>query len=642
MNVKKTNRAHLAKALVIEGSPSKERAKSNVKPSLEEQSFVQAGAIAPPYDACTLNRLFENSSTLRPNVDAYVQNIDSNGARLEPVVDLDGDDARAIVADAMRLERMDALDRGLAVTSLYPTESEVTERIRQIREMMGLERFRIDAFLDGCTVGESFTSIRRKMRQDLEVTGNGFWEVLRERSGRIAQFVYIPTQTMRLLPVDPTYVKVQVPVRSSPISVRYETLKHRFRAFVQCVNDTGELVYFKEVGDPRTMSSKSGKYYANEMELEKKEKGVAPATEIMHFRVHSPSSAYGVPRWIGSLLSVIGAREAEEVNLTYFNNKSVPPLAVLVSGGRLSKDSAAKIRDFIDTEIKGKSNFHKILVIEAEGSDSTGENTGKMKIEIKPLTSAQQSDALFQKYDERNHDKIGFMFRMPRLLRGDIRDFNRSTAEAALVFAESQVFGPERNEFDFMINRTVLASLGFRYWIFRSNAVQVQNPEKLAEMIGSLTGQNVLVPADSRKLAGELVFNRRLPKIDADWAYQPAMLTQVGVPFDRQRDGTIPSRPTGGEETTPAQGNVTSIKSRRQAKLERASSTYDGGRLTNTRLREKAAEMIELRDELDDAERKEARKAFENAATDEKEAEVTVIRMTLDEARKKLGAEIAA
>ena len=52
-----------------------------------------------------------------------------------------------------------------------------------------------------------------------------------------------------------------------------------------------------------------------------------PATEILHFRVHNPRSAYGVPRWIGNLLAVLGSRQAEEVNFLYFENKSVPPLA---------------------------------------------------------------------------------------------------------------------------------------------------------------------------------------------------------------------------------------------------------------------------------------------------------------------------
>jgi capsid portal protein len=106
---------------------------------------------------------------------------------------------------------------------------------------------------------------------------------------------------------------------------------------------------------------------------------------------------------------VLGSRQAEEVNFLYFENKSVPPLALLVSGGRLSAQSIPRIESFIETHIRGKRNFHKILILEAEpaGSGAGLEHTGRMKIELKPLTNAQQSDALFQNYDERNMDKVG-------------------------------------------------------------------------------------------------------------------------------------------------------------------------------------------------------------------------------------------
>jgi capsid portal protein len=77
------------------------------------------------------------------------------------------------------------------------------------------------------------------------------------------------------------------------------------------------------------------------------------------------------------------------------------------------------------------------LILEAERVDSQAIGAAgagaaaqaRMKIEIVPLTDSQQKDALFQAYDERNADKIGQAFRLPRLLRGDVRDFNRSTAE---------------------------------------------------------------------------------------------------------------------------------------------------------------------------------------------------------------------
>jgi capsid portal protein len=63
---------------------------------------------------------------------------------------------------------------------------------------------------------------------------------------------------------------------------------------------------------------------------------------------------------------------------------------------------------------------------------------------------------------------VGSAFRLPKLLRGESKDFNRATAESALRFAEDQVFQPERDEFDFLMNRRLLADMGIRFWRFRS------------------------------------------------------------------------------------------------------------------------------------------------------------------------------
>ena len=227
-----------------------------------------------------------------------------------------------------------------------------------------------------------------------------------------------------------------------------------------------------------------------------------PATELLHFAIHSPRSPYGVPRWVGTLLSVLGSRQMEEVNFLYFENKSVPPMALLVSGGRISEASVPRIERFIEENLKGKANFHKILILEADGA-GTGDG-GRAKIELRPLTDAQQQDALFQVYDERNIDKVGSAFRLPRLLRGESKDFNRATAESALRFAEDQVFQPERDEFDFLMNRKVLADMGLRFWRFRSQTPVTRDPERMTEMVERLVRVGVLTPEEGRLLAGDI------------------------------------------------------------------------------------------------------------------------------------------
>jgi len=279
-----------------------------------------------------------------------------------------------------------------------------------------------------------------------------------------------------------------------------------------------ERVFFKSFADPRSLSRRTGRLATgDDDEL---------ATELLHFAIHSPRSPYGVPRWMGALLSVLGSRQMEEVNYLYFENKSVPPLALLVSGGRLSDASVPRIERFIEENLKGKNNFHKMLILEAEGGNASDQ--AKAKIELRPLTDAQQQDALFQIYDQRNIDKVGSAFRLPKLLRGESSDINRSTSESSLRFAEDQVFQPERDEFDFWMNRRLLADMGIRFWRFRSQTPVTRDPERMTDMVEKLVRVGVVTPEEGRVLAGD-IFNREFRKLSAAWTKLPITLTLAGI-----------------------------------------------------------------------------------------------------------------
>lgn len=510
-----------------------------------ETQWKNTNTIEPPYPPDALNTLLEHSGALRQNVDAMVANIDSFGYRFEPVLDLEADDADEEIASLLLLEAAEAaaesVDRmGGDVAAIVadpqrqlpePTPEQVEQRKKELREQMRFEKRHVAQFFESCCLEYSFVTLRRRTRQDIEVEGNGYWEVTRSEDGEIAQFDHVPAFTMRMRALDrePTQIVARVP--TADFDWQDIHTRKRFRRFVQVFE--GRTVVFKEFGDPRLISRKDGRVFATPFDAavaEKEDPADGLATEILHFKVHSSKTPYGVPRWIGNLLSVLGSRQAEEVNYMYFENKSVPPLAVLVSGGRISESSVQRIKEFIENDIKGKKNFHKLLVLEAEGQE-LGSNPlggGKMRIDLKPLTAAQHNDALFQNYDERNIDKVGQSFRLPRMLRGDIRDFNRATAEAAVEFAEAQVFGPERDEFDFTINRRILPLLGIRFWKFKSNSPATRNPVDLSDMISKLVNANVMTPQEAREEAGN-VFNREFKKVSAPWVRQPVQLTLAGI-----------------------------------------------------------------------------------------------------------------
>jgi PBSX family phage portal protein len=592
-------------------------ADSNVVQSVDEAErvFLGMGALPPPYDPETLCLLLEHSNSLRQNIDAYVTNIDAFGHRFEPIIDLDASDADQRIANAIYIERLKLKedprrrdDPDVRALEPTPTPEEVAAKKREVAEMMRVERSRLENLFEYCCVDSSFVTLRRRTRLDVELLGNGYWEVLRNGAGEIVQFVYVPGFTVRLLPLDPELVEIDHKVKISDLAFDSVKVRSRFRRYVQVFES--QTVFFKELGDPRVVSRRTGQVFRSVDALLGADAGDGPATEVIQFRVHNPRSAYGVPRWIGNLLAVLGSRQAEEVNFLYFQNKSVPPLAILVSGGRLSAQSVPRIENYIEEHIKGKKNFHKILVIEAEpaGAGGATELTGRMKIELRPLTMAQHSDALFQNYEQANQDKVGQAFRLPRLLRGDIRDFNRSTADAALMFAEMQVFQPEREEFDFIVNRRVLGDMGIRFWRFMSKSPVNRDPASMADIIRNLVNANVVTPEEARQLAGE-VFNREFKKISAPWVKQPVPLTLAGVPVGPEDQSPLvgPEVPTN----RPAPGALVPPGA---AKGRRRGPAPD--------LVAEAVRLLRLRDALRAAETRAGDHSFRQSKQGELETEV--------------------
>lgn len=502
---------------------------SNATASTEDDQriFNDYGAIVPPYDPRSLSLMYERSTALRPNIDAYATNIEAFGYRLEPTIDLKADDVDQAIADALMLEKFADDDP----TPNAPSE-EIAGTKLTLEAQMRMEKLRTEQFFKNICSDMSFIELRERTRNDLEITGNAYWEVLRDGAGRICQFVHLPSISMRLIRADSQYTEVDEERKVSALSYRRFRVKRRFRQFVQVVY--GQFnAFFKELGDPRVISAKTGHVYATMDDFRREDETAPCATEVVHFKIPSPSTAYGVPRWIGATLAVLGSRESEEVNVTYFNNKAVPPLAVLVSGGALAKGAADRITNYIRDNIKGKDNFHKVLVLEAEpAGGSLAAQGNRVRIEIKNLMDAQNTDALFQTYEANNTEKVGNQFRIPKLLRGDTKDFNRATADAALQYAEQQVFQPERNKIDHFINRRILPLLGCRFFEFKSNSPVTTDPPVLATMIQGHADKGIITPEEAREFSAG-VFGKPLKKLEAEWTKQPLQITLAqagGVP----------------------------------------------------------------------------------------------------------------
>jgi PBSX family phage portal protein len=481
------------RARIIDVSPIVKRIEEQLGQSnvvLEDpdlSAYVDAGrVIEPPYDPLGLSTMIENSTHLEQNIAALEINIDGFGHKFVRRVQL-GDQA----SDGLKAE---VRKEGIFLENLFA-------------------HFCLDY---------SFVAFRRRVRRDLEATGNAYFELVANKAGRIDQLVHVPSYQMRLTPIDkeltPFDQKRLVRIDDGSVAVEVAKAKKRFRRIVQFsrLGTDGRWktaydrpVYFKEFGDPRAINAETGDPVT---EKEMKEGSVKLATPMVHFKLYCPRSPYGLPRWIGNLITLFGDREADGVNYTTFANNMMPSMIIIVSGGALTQGSLDRIKQFSEQQIAGSGNRSKFLLIEAESpfAQEPGE-TGSPKLELERLTNDQIQDQLFQAYGENNRKKVRESFRLPPIFCGDAKTYNRATAEASRKLADEQIFAPERNEFDHWVNHRLFPVMEIKYHRFQSLGPNVTDDEDLIKVLLAAEKTGGMTPRIARIII-EDIMGREFPE----------------------------------------------------------------------------------------------------------------------------------
>jgi len=449
--------------------------------------------LLPPFDKLVLAMLPENSSSLGPVVGAMAQNIDGFGHHLECRVKMD---------DAATPD--------------------------DIKNKVMVERAKLTNFFKNCNPDYSFTELRRRTRVDMECTGEGYWEVIRTINGDIVSFNHIPSYQMQLGAQDldlTTFTRTVPEVQpDGGIKLTKVQSRKRFRKYIQArvssVYSRGatfhrgaEFRWFKEFGDPRVIDNKSGEVVPEDKQAAVPES--QRASEMIHFKLYSPRTPYGLPRFIGNLITLFGDRAADEVNYNTLKNNNVPSMLLMVSNGQLTQASIDRLQEFVNSQIAGQNNYSKIVIVEAEGQFE-GQESGIPKMQVEKLTSEQMRDQLFQQYSMNNADKVRQAFRMPPIFVGRSDDYTRSTAEASRKLADEQVFSPEREEFDNLMNQRILPELDILYHSFVSNGPNVTDDEDLINVMGIAERSGGMTPRLARQLIADILGmdEHALPPLD--------------------------------------------------------------------------------------------------------------------------------
>lgn len=449
-----------------------------------------AGLIQPPYNLKLLDRLCQENNALGPCIEAMVTNIDGTGY----VFESDDDETQDLKDDAK-------------VDELYEFFGEVWP-------------------------GESFISLRKNLRRDVERIGNGYIEVVRNRADEIIFLRYADGKMFRLVKLDEA-VPVQKVVRRRGRDVKVN-VSLRERRYAQIVGN--KLVYFKEFGASRDLDKFTGKWAEKGQKLPANRR----ASELIHFvKLPDAHTPYGVPGWVAQTPSVLGSRKAEEFNMEFFDNGGVPPILIMIQGGVLSSETRRAIEQRMHGPAK-KTN--RVQVVEADPTGGSIDSPSNTRITVERFGAERQNDSMFEKYDERCEIRIRRSFRLPPIFVGQSQDYNFATAFVSYTVTEAQVFRPERDEFDEIISIKLLPAMGYIGYRLRSLPLTIEAVENKLKGLQLANATGRVDPADVIDAVNEttgLKLKVTEEPIGSITGSQPGGLDEVQDPLDASKSAPV-------------------------------------------------------------------------------------------------------
>jgi PBSX family phage portal protein len=380
--------------------------------------------IEPPYNFYQLEKLSQENNALLPCIAAMITNVDGTGYEIEP----------------------DDPDKS------KDADPKITE---------------LEQFFDEVYPNTSFMAMRKKLRKDLESTGNAYMEVLRNAEGKLVFLRHVESKMVRMIELDaPVQVERTVMRGGTELTV---TMAVRERRFAMKTSSDAKIVFFKEHTASRDLDKTNGTW-AKEGETLPVE---SRATELIHFVCERDlRTPYGVPRWVNQIPSVIGSRASEEHNLAFFDSGGIPPMLITVQGGSLTEE--AKVA--LDQAINGKTkNKHRAAVLEAFSTSGAIDSAGSVRVTIERFGAERQQDSMFEGYDERCEIRVRRAFRLPPIFVGSAAEYSFASAFTSYTVAEAQIFAPERQEFDEIITNRILPEIDGKDYTFRSKPLTVKD-----------------------------------------------------------------------------------------------------------------------------------------------------------------------
>jgi capsid portal protein len=390
------------------------------------------------------------------------------------------------------------------------------------------QRITLNDFFSRINEKQSLVSLRRKLGLDRQVTKNGFLEVIRNSqleqgengsylvSPRPERLYYIPSTYMRVTKLDQTLVDVDVTIPRQG-QLRKITIQRQFRRFARINPVTQKLTWFKEFGDPRTLDAGTGEFGPTSN----------PASEIWWFRDNYAGFIYGIPEWLSVIWDIGGRYQAMWLGFDHVDQGALPPVA-LATDGEFTPATKQQLNNLFK-ETRDPAYYNRPVYIELKKDpllDIDADGSGKTnKIQLLKLRDPNYEDYFFEKYRISTEEAIRRIFRLPPVLTGVAGNDTYASAYTSMEVAESQVFGPARQEFDEKITTELIQNeFGIYNWALRTRQSKIGDKETFYRAVGALSRAGALTINDIRELANQLLGTDFAP-FEGDLYNEPSTLT---------------------------------------------------------------------------------------------------------------------
>ncbi|MEI6633722.1 MAG: hypothetical protein WCP22_07885 [Chlamydiota bacterium] len=347
---------------------------------------------------------------------------------------------------------------------------------KTIEELLNREIELCERFYDYFSPFESFIDIRRKFRNDRETVGAWAMEVLRDGFGIPCGGEHVPAHEVGLLEKDDTATEIEFARIGRDWKWVTDTRPVFFRRYVQIKG--GSKRYYRQFGDPRPLSYINGKTLLSA-------DAKSAATEIIYAPVYVPGTDYGLPDWSSQIYNIGGSHLMEKGNMSYFANSMIPAIFMaILGGGKVTQEELKKLAGEFE-KVKGDPSQTKLLAVQLPAGMAENDPTGKANkpdLVLKFLKDQQRNDATHTVYGKINDEKLLSSRAVPPIAIGRSGDYTRATVFGALSMFEDRTCRPERNQFDWTMNR-IIVEMRVRFHEFQSRGPDLSDPDSIARLV---------------------------------------------------------------------------------------------------------------------------------------------------------------